>query len=432
MHQTIQKNLNKCPGPEINDSLIKKITDMKAAGILMRGIAWLIITILAAMLALPSAITAQETGQPQQPYKFKNEELAQMLAPIALYPDSLIADILMGSTYPLEVVEAERWLRQNKDLKGDELDNALQNKAWDASIKVLCHFPDLLFSLSEKLDQTRKLGDAFLSQQEDVMAMIQELRRKAEEQGNLKTTKEQSVTGDQNDIRVEPVEPGVVYVPVYDPVYVYGPWWYPAYPPYYWYYPPDIFVTGGYIGFGVGFFVGTDVLSWYWLDWPRHVIHIDHNRERHFDHFDRNRRDFDVPFWRHNPYHRRGVAYRDSQTAERFGVRPFRPQPVTPEMRGYPESGVGGPAVSPSPGHVKQRERGAANGGNRKKLEDQGTKERDFPFSGIGDGSFERRAGERGGMSRQRENEIRQGGGQGQGGGNPGTGDNRKGGGFGR
>ena len=115
-----------------------------------------------------------------------------MLAPIALYPDSLIAQILMASTYPLEMVEAERWLRQNKELKGDALDDALQEKTWDPSVQSLCHFPDVLFAMSDKLDQTRKLGDAFLSQEDDVMATIQELRRKAEEQGNLKTTKEQT------------------------------------------------------------------------------------------------------------------------------------------------------------------------------------------------------------------------------------------------
>lgn len=432
MNQTIQENLHEGPGRENDGSRIKKRAVMKAAGIVMRGMAWLIVAMLGAMLAIPSVIPAQETGQPQHTDKFKNEELAQMLASIALYPDSLIADILMASTYPLEVVEAERWLRQNKALKGNALDSALQDKTWDASVKVLCHFPDILFSMSDKLDQTRKLGDAFLSQQEDVMAMIQELRRKAGEQGNLKTTKEQTVIEDQYGIRIEPADPRIVYVPVYDPFYIYGPWWYPAYPPYYWYYPPGVIVTGGYISFRGGFFVGIDVFSWYWFDWPHHVIYIDRDRERHFRHFDHKRRDFDEPSWHHNPIHRRGVAYRDTHTAERFGVRPSRPQARSPEMRGYPERRLEGPAVSPSPGRMEHRERAPAIRGSSEKPDVQGTRERNVPFTGIGNGGFERRASERGEMSRHRENESRQGGDQNQRGGNTGPGGNRKGGGFGR
>ncbi|MDH4233025.1 MAG: DUF3300 domain-containing protein, partial [Nitrospirota bacterium] len=162
---------------------------MRAVQMILSGLALMII----AMLMLPPATAAQDPGQPEQDGRFKKEELVQMLAPIALYPDSVIAQMLMASTYPLEIVEAERWLRQNKELKGDALDNALKEKTWDPSVKSLCHLPDVLFAMSEKLDQTRKLGDAFLIQQDEVMAAIQELRRKADEQGNLKTTGEQKV-----------------------------------------------------------------------------------------------------------------------------------------------------------------------------------------------------------------------------------------------
>ena len=162
---------------------------MRAARLIMRGLAWMII----AMLFIPPGIPAQDLEQPEQTDRFRKEELDQMLAPIALYPDSLIAQILMASTYPLEVVQAERWMQQNKTLTDDALDDALKEKSWDPSIKSLCHFPDVLFAMSDKLDQTSKLGDAFLDQNDDVMATIQELRRKAETQGNLKTTKEQKV-----------------------------------------------------------------------------------------------------------------------------------------------------------------------------------------------------------------------------------------------
>jgi len=236
---------------------------MRTATITIRGLALIIIT----MLVMPPGISAQDFGEAEQTERFKKEELDQMLAPIALYPDSLIAQILMASTYPLEVVEAERWLRQNKHLKGDELNNALLKKTWDPSIKSLCHFPDVLFAMSDKLDQTRKLGDAFLSQEDDVMATIQELRQKARDQGNLKTTKEQQVIVEREIIRIEPADPAVVYVPVYDPLYVYGPWWYPLYPPYYWYYPPGFVVTSGFISFGPRFFIGIGLFPWAWFDW---------------------------------------------------------------------------------------------------------------------------------------------------------------------
>jgi len=157
---------------------------MRTARLIMGGLAWMIIS----MLVIAPGIPAQDFEQPEQTVRFSKEELNQMLAPIALYPDSMIAQILMASTYPLEVVQADRWVQQNKNLTGDALNDTLKEKLWDPSIKSLCHFPDVLFAMSDKLDQTSKLGDAFLSQNDDVMATIQQLRKKAEGQGNLKTT----------------------------------------------------------------------------------------------------------------------------------------------------------------------------------------------------------------------------------------------------
>jgi hypothetical protein len=239
---------------------------MKVTKICTRGLLWVIIV----MLVIPPGIMAQDSEQTVQPAEFTREELAQMLAPIALYPDSLIAEILMASTYPIEVVAAERWIRQNKNLKSDEIDTALQEKTWDSSVKSLCHFPEVLYAISDNLERTTRLGDAFLSQQDDVMDTIQELRRKAQKQGNLKTTKEQKVIVEQEIINIEPADQQVIYVPVYDPLYVYGPWWYPAYPPYYWYYPPGAVIASGIIGFGFGIFVGLGRSSWCWFDWHHH------------------------------------------------------------------------------------------------------------------------------------------------------------------
>ena len=189
---------------------------------------------------------------------FKPEEIEQLVAPIALYPDSLVSQILMASTYPLEVVEADRWAKANKTLKGEALTTALEAQSWDASVKSLVNFPQVLAVMSEKLDVTLKLGDAFLAQQKDVLDAIQRLRAKAQAQGNLKTTKEQTVIVEQpaaqttvveqpaapqtTVIRIEPTNPQVVYVPTYNPTVVYGAWPYPAYPPYTY---PRIIRTGG-------------------------------------------------------------------------------------------------------------------------------------------------------------------------------------------
>jgi len=364
---------------------------MKVKKICMCWLSWLVII----AITIPTGIMAQEYGQTEQPDMFKKEELVQMLAPIALYPDSLLAQILMASTYPIEVVEAERWLKKNKNLKGDELDRALLGKTWDASVKSLCYFPDVLYAMSEKLDQTTKLGDAFLSMQDEVMDTIQELRWKAYKEGNLKTTKEQKVVFDDQAIKIEPADSEVVYLPIYDPLYVYGPWWYPAYPPYYWYYPPGVVIAGGIIGFGFGIFIS----SCCWFDWHHHAIHIDIHRVRHFHRFPQ---DFGRHPWRHNPVHRKGVAYRDRAISQRFGQLPLHRPAVRPEFRGYAGREYGGHTIEPMRGTVGMRgisdmtvrriERGRVV---------QRPSIRSNAFSGIGNWKFERRASERGFTSRQ-------------------------------
>ena len=188
-----------------------------------------LIGFLILLMAIPAGALAQGSGTGPT---FRQEELDQMLAPIALYPDSLLAQILVAATYPLQVVQADRWIKQNKNLKGDQLNDALDNMNWDLSVKALAPFPQVLSMMSEKLDWTQKLGDAFLAQQADVMDTIQKLRARAKAQGNLQTTKEQQVTVQEQTIVIEPASPTVVYVPAYNPAVIYGPWWYPAYPPY--------------------------------------------------------------------------------------------------------------------------------------------------------------------------------------------------------
>ena len=198
-----------------------------------------------------------------------------MLAPIALHPDNVLTQILIASTYPLEVVQADRWVKQNKSLKGDALKAALEKQPWDDSVKALAPFPDVLAMMSEKLDWTQKLGDAFLAQQKDVMDTVQKLRRKAAETGNLKSSKEQEVKKEGDVIIIQPANPQVVYVPTYNPTVVYGTWPYPAYPPYPVYaYPPG----AALFTFSMGVAVGA---AWhggaYHNDWHGGTINIDNS-----------------------------------------------------------------------------------------------------------------------------------------------------------
>ena len=238
--------------------------------------------LLAILLAVPPVVLAQDS-KAAAAKRFSQEELDQILAPVALYPDSLLAQALMASTYPLEVVMADRWVKQNKNLTGDKLIEAADKQPWDPSVKALVPFPDLLSTMAEKLEWTEKLGDAFLAQQTDVMETVQSLRKKAYEAGNLKSTNEQHVIVEKETILVEPADPRVVYVPVYDPWRVYGPWWWPYYPPYVFYpYPYSAAVYyPGYIGFSAGFVVGAYWGNWGYCNWPYRTVYVNHHYSRH-------------------------------------------------------------------------------------------------------------------------------------------------------
>ena len=242
---------------------------------------------LSIMVAVPSDIFGSEVVATPTQDRFSEAELDQMLAPIALYPDSLLGQMLMAATYPLEVVEAARWVRQHPNLKGDVLDQDLQNTDWDVSVKSLAHFPEVLGMMDENIEWTTRVGDAFLAQRDDVMDTIQDLRARAEAEGNLRSTQEQNVVNDQGEIEIEPADPGEMYVPVYDPLWVYGPWWYPAYLPFTIGYA-GLAVASGVIDFAfrfpTAFFFG-----WCDWDWHHHDIYIDYDRIGHFHRFDRNR-----------------------------------------------------------------------------------------------------------------------------------------------
>jgi hypothetical protein len=190
--------------------------------------------------------------------------------------------------------------------------------------------------MSEKLDWTTELGDAFLAQQAEVMDMIQELRAKAHAEGNLETTEQQKVIVEEKIIVIEPAQPEVVYVPTYSTTVVYGSWWYPAYPPYVWYYPPG----AGFVAFGTGIALGIGYSHWAHCGWGHHDIDIDINRTGNFNkNVNRGDRPGGKQKWQHNREHRKGAAYRDRGTSQRFGQSPNRSVEGRREARGYGDRG---------------------------------------------------------------------------------------------
>ncbi|HTZ39083.1 MAG TPA: DUF3300 domain-containing protein [Syntrophales bacterium] len=276
-----------------------------------------LIGFLVFLMAMPAPIFAQNNIP-----VFRQEELDQILAPIALYPDSLLAQILMAATYPLEVVQADRWVKQNRNLPPEALNDALDRQNWDLSVKALVPFPDVLSMMSERLDWTQMVGDAFLAQEADVMDTIQQLRAKAYAAGNLRSTQQLAVTQQGALIVIEPANPQVVYVPVYNPVVVYGRWWYPAYPPVVIYpYPPGAVIAAGIIAFGAGIAVASAWNhGWGHWDWGHRNVYVNVNRTVNINRTTTviNTRDIRTTTWQHSPEHRKGVAYRDPGTREKY------------------------------------------------------------------------------------------------------------------
>ncbi|HSD96759.1 MAG TPA: DUF3300 domain-containing protein, partial [Sulfuricaulis sp.] len=272
-----------------------------------------------AMLVAASPDWAQQRSAPPVPAAtsasaktFSQQELDQILAPIALYPDALLAQIFMASTYPLEIVEAARWVKANPKLKDKALEDALQKQAWDPSVKSLTTVPQVLEQMNDKLDWTQKLGDAFLAQQKEVMSTVQTLRAKAKAAGNLESTGQQVVKSETEDgqtiYMIESPQPDVIYVPTYDPTVVYGVWWYP-YPPYYMY--PPHYVYPPHVAFTAGIIVGAAI--WGNCNWHGGNVNV------HVEHYNSfNRTNINNPDWNHNVDHRKGVPYKDQKVAERY------------------------------------------------------------------------------------------------------------------
>lgn len=269
---------------------------------------------------IPLHAASAEGDQPA----LSDGEIRQLLAPIALYPDALLSQILIASTYPLEVVEAARWVRDNRGLEGQAAVAAVEDRDWDLSIKSLVAFPEVIERMSVELDWTRRLGDAFLLQEDQVIAAIQDLRERAEAAGTFDTLEHARAKREGDVIIIEPANSQIVYVPYYTPHVVYGGWWWPGYPPHYWHAPGVVTSAGFYWGGGIlissGFYFST-------FDWGHRHIVISSPYRRHF-------RYVDSPRWRHDPYHRRGVVYRQPALNRQFGRTASRPAvPVRQESR---------------------------------------------------------------------------------------------------
>jgi len=389
----------------------------------IRTLAWAVAVAVA--LPAPGLAAAQGSAAAQAPAAtaapsapvFKQEELDQLVAPIALYPDALVAQVLMASTYPLEIVQAARWVKDNPKVTGKALEDAMQKQPWDPSVKSLTALPQVLAMMNEKLDWTQKLGDAFLAQQADVMKTVQALRAKANAAGNLKSTKEQTVTttqeGGQTVIKIEPADPQVVYVPTYNPTVVYGAWPYPAYPPYY-YYPPGYTAAAGVFWFAAGVAVGSAL--WGNCNWGGNNVYINHNNYNNFNRTNISGNNN----WQHNAEHRKGVAYRDQGTAQRFDRDRSQGAQSRDQYRGRdsgPSAGTrdvgGGDRGGPSAGtrDIGGGDRGGASAGTR----DFGGGDRGGPsagtrdmgggsrggFDGVGNSAGTRDVSSRGNASRQ-------------------------------
>jgi hypothetical protein len=305
----------------------------------------------------PPAEAAQAPQAPPAPQApvFRPEEIDQMVAPIALYPDQLLAQILMAATYPLEVVKAERWLEDpaNAKLSGDALAAALEQQTWDPSVKSLVPFPPVLKMMNDKLDWTQRLGDAFLAQQADVMSSVQRLRRQAQDAGTLKSTEQQKVVVEPakdpaapqtQTIVIQPADPQVVYVPTYNPTTAYGTWPYPSYPPAYYPPPPAYYPVGTALVSGMAFATGAAVVGslWGWndCDWGHGDVTVNSNRYNTINSANIQsgraaQLSGNANTWRHDPAHRAGVAYRDPATRQAYQRQPAGSSAATRNYRGY-------------------------------------------------------------------------------------------------
>lgn len=346
------------------------------------GTAWLLCGSRTAFAQQPqnelsAAPQADSPVVPESAPPLTAAQLDQLTAPIALYPDPLLGMILAAATYPLEIVEAGRWLNEgdHASLHGDALDEALAEQNWDRSVKALVAVPQVLRMMDQNIEWTEQLGNAFLAQQGDVMNSIQTLRERATASGQLHSTPQMNVTTEDDEVLIEPADAEVIYVPCYTPV-IYGAWPWPQYPPFYFPPPLGYCYPGPYLSFGIGVGVLGPYWGWGRWNWRGHRFYVVPPT-----------RGAPMHPWTHDWGHRRGVPYRDQGTAQRYRApngptgpssrgegrlpaapagSPYRTHPSSPP-RGLPQPmprpPTGSWRESPGPRSSESRPTGHPSGG---------------------------------------------------------------------
>jgi Protein of unknown function (DUF3300) len=310
----------------------------------------------------------QQAQQPQQPQQqqFNVQQISQLVAPIALYPDNLLGQILAASTYPLEIVVAARWSSSNQNVSGQALEDAMQLQSWDPSVKALTAVPQVLQMMSEKLEWTQQLGAAYLGQPDDIAAAVQRLRARADASGNLKETKQIKVRREAAPppppayageplppeyIIIEPYEPDYLYVPIYDPWVVYGVWPYPAWRPFYWY--PPRYVAVGIIGFGAPCLVGAAI--WANYSWRSRSVIVDVHKFDKFHHTKLASLGGGTQAWKY-----KSATFSGPKVGS--GPKTFTSTGKPPGSNGFNASGPGN--NGPKPDHQRHTTFNPSNGGN--------------------------------------------------------------------
>jgi hypothetical protein len=309
-----------------------------------------VIPLLFSLLAGFETLSAQEPVAPPPEQALTPDQLQNLVAPIALYPDPLLGQVLAASTYPLEVVEAWQWLQRNPNLTGAALTAAVQQENWDPSVQALVVFPDVLKQLNADVNWTTNLGNAFLAQQADVMNAVQVMRQQAQQAGKLASTPQEQVSDDQGAIDINPVNPDVIYVPEYNPVWIWGPALYYPYPTWYW--PAPSILVGG-LGFGfyppisMGFYFGYGWRGWggwgWHPAWGTHTVNVNASFIHRYN-FNEGRvaNLHGTTVWAHDPAHRMGVPYATPalRSEYRANVRSNLAAPAERMTAQYRSSGV--------------------------------------------------------------------------------------------
>jgi uncharacterized protein DUF3300 len=291
-------------------------TKLTKQGLTVLLCCWLVQSTAQANSYGPIGQSSQQSPAPS--VKLSPQELQRLVAPIALYPDALVAQVLAASTFPDEIVEADRWINSHSNLNGKELGNEVNKQSWDPSVKALTQFPSVLENMDKNLSWTSSLGDAYANQPQDVTDAVQTMRQEARKAGHLNSNEQENVTTQGNTVIIQPADPEVVYVPAYDPWLVYGasivpyPGWYPV---------PGIFFGGPEISFGVGFGIGFfGGVGWGWdhwgYDWHRRSVIYNHNTYTSHSRTIVNRNNFNHASFNHTNFNR-GNASHGSRPASR-------------------------------------------------------------------------------------------------------------------